>query len=157
MTADLEASRLAVVLLVEDNDNDVVLTEEGFREARLKVNLHRVRDGVEAMAFLRRESGFESSPMPDLILLDLNLPRMDGREVLAELIADTALCRIPVVILTTSNEAEDVQSMYQLRCSSYIQKPIDFDQFLRVIRVIGEYWFTVVVLPEDSPPRGSLE
>ena len=147
MTTELMHGRPAEILLVEDNDNDVVLTRQGFKIAKLAVNLHHTRNGEDCLAFLRKQGAYAQSPTPDLILLDLNMPRMDGRAVLAELVADENLCHLPVVILTTSAEEQEVLRMYQLRCSSYIVKPVDFDEFLRVIRLVSEYWFTVVVLP----------
>lgn len=149
MNNTLAYSRPAEILLVEDNDNDVVLTQEGFRQAKLMVNLHHVQDGEECMAFLRKQSVYADAPTPDLILLDLNMPRMDGREVLAEIGNDDALCHLPVVILTTSSAEKEILNMYRLRCSSYIVKPVDFEQFLRVIGLISDYWFTVVVLPSE--------
>lgn len=144
---DAHGGRPAEILLVEDNETDVVLTREGFERVKLKVNLHHVENGEECMAFLRREGKYANAPTPDLILLDLNMPVMDGREVLAELIKDDRLNHLPVVILTTSTDEKDVLQMYKLRCSSYATKPIDFNQFLHVIQGIAEYWFTVVVLP----------
>ena len=152
MGKELDRSRPAEILLVEDNENDVLLTRQGFKRAKLMVNLHHVRDGEECMAFLRRQGEYVDVPTPDLILLDLNMPRMDGREVLAELTADEHLRHLPVVILTTSSEEQEILNMYKLRVSSYIVKPVDFDQFLRVIRMISDYWFTVVILPPD--PKG---
>jgi two-component system, chemotaxis family, response regulator Rcp1 len=142
--------RTAIILLVEDNQNDVKLTRLSFEKARMKVDLHVVEDGEECMAFLRKKGQFTSAPTPDLILLDLNLPGMDGREVLAEISGDEVLRHFPVVILTTSRNEEEILKMYQLRCSSYIVKPIDLEQFLRVVRTITEYWFTVVVLPAEQ-------
>ena len=148
MNHTLANSRPAEILLVEDNEHDVALTQEGFKQAKLVVNLHHVENGAECMSFLRKQGRYADVPTPDLILLDLNMPVMDGREVLTELMADNQLNYLPIVILTTSAEQQDILKMYQLRCSSYITKPVDFDQFLRVIRSIGEYWFTVVVLPQ---------
>jgi CheY-like chemotaxis protein len=113
----------------------------------LLLNLHHVMDGDECMAFLRKQGKYANAPTPDLILLDLNMPRMGGREVLAEMVADENLNAIPVVVLTTSSQDEEVLRMYKLRCSSYIVKPVDFEQFLLVVRSIAKYWFTVVVLP----------
>jgi two-component system response regulator len=109
--------------------------------------MHRVEDGEQCMFFLRKQGKYANAPTPDLILLDLNLPVMDGREVLVEIVADDQLRQLPVVILTTSEAEQDILKMYKLRCSSYIVKPVDFNQFLRVVRGIGKYWFTVVVLP----------
>lgn len=147
----LTHSRPVEILLVEDNENDVVLTQEGFRQAKLVVHLHHVKDGEECMAFLRKEGEYTNVPTPDLILLDLNMPRMDGREVLAAIGEDEKLRHLPVVILTTSAEEREILNMYRLRCSSYIVKPVDFEQFLRVVRLISDYWFTVVVLPSRDP------
>jgi two-component system response regulator len=147
MAGELAGGRVAEILLVEDNENDVVLTRHGFRKSNLAVNLHHVEDGVECMAFLRKEGRYADVPTPDLILLDLNMPRMDGREVMAEMVQDKALRRLPVVILTTSSDEQEILSMYDLRCSSYIVKPVDFTQFQRVLSVFADYWFTVVVLP----------
>ena len=147
MHSELAYSRPAEVLLAEDNDNDVELTRQGFKRTKLLLNLHRVKNGEECLAFLRREGEYANVPTPDLILLDLNMPKMDGRQVLAEMVADERLRSFPVVMLTTSEEGEEILKLYQLRCSSYIVKPVDFDQFLKVIRSITEYWFTVVVLP----------
>lgn len=146
----LDKARPAEILLVEDNDNDVELTRISFERVRFKVNLHHVENGVECMAFLRREGRWVDAPSPDLILLDLNMPIMDGREVLAEIASDPALRHLPVVVLTTSTEQRDILEMYRLRCSSYIAKPIDFTQFQRVIQELGRYWFTVVVLPDNG-------
>jgi CheY-like chemotaxis protein len=147
MTNNLVSTRPAEILLVEDNENDVELTRQGFKKCKLLLNLHHVKDGVECMAFLRKQGKYSAAPTPDLLLLDMNMPRMDGREVLAEMVADDTLNAIPVVILTTSAQDEEILKMYKLRCSSYIIKPIDFDQFLNVTRSIAEYWFTIVVLP----------
>ncbi len=142
--------RPAEVLLVEDNDNDVFITRKGFEEAELDVNLHHVENGQECMRFLRKEGRYVDVPTPDLILLDLNMPVMDGREVLTEIVRDGRLCELPVVILTTSCGKQDVHDMYKLRCSSYIFKPVDFTQFQRLIQQLTDYWFTVVVLPPEE-------
>jgi CheY-like chemotaxis protein len=144
---DLAVSRPVEVLLVEDNDNDVELTRQGFKRTKLLLNLHHVRNGEECMAFLRKQDEYARVPTPDLVLLDLNMPKMTGREVLALMLVDERLASIPVVILSTSEEGEEIMKLYKMRCNSYIVKPVDFDQFLRVVRTIGEYWFTVVVLP----------
>jgi CheY-like chemotaxis protein len=154
---DLRSSRLAEILLVEDNENDVVLTRHAFEQAKLLVNLHRVRNGEECLAFLRKEGAHASAVTPDLVLLDLNMPVMDGREVLAELVADPVLRHLPVVILTTSAEESEILRMYQLRCSSYIVKPVDFEQFVQVVRAFGDYWLTAVVLPTVSASRRGLD
>jgi two-component system, chemotaxis family, response regulator Rcp1 len=150
MHNQLVHSRPVEVLLAEDNDNDVELTRQGFKLTKLLLNLHRVKNGEECLAFLRKQGEYINSPTPDLVLLDLNMPRMDGRQVLAEMVADEQLKSTPVVILTTSEEGDEILKLYKLRCSSYIVKPVDFEQFLRVVRSITEYWFTVVVLPKQS-------
>jgi two-component system, chemotaxis family, response regulator Rcp1 len=150
MTNNFAISRPAEILLAEDNENDVELTRQGFKRCKLLLNLHHVKDGEECMEFLRKQGKYSEAPTPDLLLLDLNMPRMDGREVLAELVADQTLNAIPVVVLTTSAQDEEILKMYKLRCSSYIVKPVDFDQFLLAVRSIAEYWFTVVVLPRAN-------
>ena len=147
MINTLTNTRAAEILLVEDNENDVELTRIGFRKSKLLLNLHHAKDGVDCMEFLRKQGAHAGAPRPDLILLDLNMPRMNGQEVLAEIVADEALCNLPVIVLTTSTDEEEMLKMYKLRCSSYIIKPVDFDQFLYVVRSIAEYWFTIVVLP----------
>lgn len=139
--------RPAEVLLVEDNENDVILTQDGFREARFRVNLHHVENGRDCMAFLRREPPYEEVPVPDLVLLDLNLPVMNGHQVLKAITADDTLRQLPVVVLTTSADEREILEAYKLRCSSYIVKPIDFEKFMSIIRELTDYWLTVVVLP----------
>jgi len=145
MTA--QDARPIEVLLVEDNPGDVRLTMEAMRESKVLVNLSSTPDGVEAMAFLRREGQYRNTPRPDLILLDLNLPRKDGREVLAEVKEDADLRRIPVVVLTTSRAEEDILRTYSLHANCFITKPVDLDQFIRVVGAIGDFWFSVVRLP----------
>ena len=135
------------ILLVEDNPGDARLTIEAMREAKVRNRIHVVEDGVEAMEFLRRKGRFSDAPRPDLILLDLNLPRKDGREVLAEVKTDPDLKRIPVVVLTTSRAEEDVLRAYDLHANCYVTKPVDFEQFMRVVREIDEFWVKVVTLP----------
>jgi CheY-like chemotaxis protein len=137
------------ILLVEDNPGDARLTKEALREAKVRNRLHHVRNGVEAIAYLRREGAFSEEPRPDLILLDLNLPRKDGREVLAEIKADAALKRIPVVVLTTSQSDEDVLRAYNLNANCYITKPVDLDQFLLVVQSIENFWLKIVKLPGE--------
>ena len=135
------------ILLVEDSPADVRLTKEVLGKTSVRNTLHVVRDGVDAMAFLRREGGYADAPMPDLILLDLNLPRKPGREVLAEVKRDPALKRIPVVVLTTSVAERDILEAYGLHANCYITKPIDLDQFIQMIKVTEEFWLTIVKLP----------
>jgi len=137
-----------VVLLVEDEPADAHLVRITLRENRLLVDLHVTRDGVEALEFLRRQTPYEKTPRPDLILLDLNMPRMDGREFLAAIKADSALSAIPVVVLTTSDVERDVVASYQLQAAGYITKPVDMEQFSSAIRSLGNYWFALVRLPE---------
>ncbi|MEM7292375.1 MAG: response regulator [Pseudomonadota bacterium] len=144
---NVASSRPAEILLVEDNENDVLLTREGFKQAKCAVNMHHVSNGIDCLAFLRKEDNYVSAPTPDLIFLDLNMPVMDGREVLSEMVEDPHLNHLPVVVLTTSDHERDVLEMYKLRCSSYVTKPVDFKKFQQVIQEISNFWFTVVVLP----------
>ena len=137
------------ILLVEDNPGDVRLTRETLREFEQPNRLSVAKDGVEALAFLRREGPYVNATRPDLILLDLNLPKKDGREVLAEIKTDNQLKRIPVVVLTTSNAEQDVLEMYDLRANCYITKSVDLDQFRAVIRALEQFWFTIVRLPTE--------
>ncbi len=137
------------ILLIEDNPGDARLAREALRDARVRNNLHWVPDGVEALGFLRREAKYSSAPRPDLILLDLNLPRKDGREVLTEIKADEKFRRIPVVILTTSQAHDDIQQAYHLNANCYIAKPVDFDQFTRIMKTIEDFWLTIVKLPTE--------
>lgn len=139
--------RPAEILLVEDNPADVRLTREALREGRLSTNLNVAADGVEALAFLRREGTYADAPRPDIILLDLNLPRMDGREVLCELKDDPALKRIPVVVLTTSQAEQDVLRSYDLHANCFITKPVDLERFITIVQSIEGFWFTIVTLP----------
>ena len=138
------------ILLVEDNPGDVRLTQEALKDAKLKVNLHVVNDGVEAMAFLRHEGKYESKPSADLVLLDLNLPKKDGREVLAEIKGDSVLRRTPVVIVTTSKAEEDIVRTYDLHANCYVTKPLDLDQFVTMVQSIEHFWLTIVKLPTDG-------
>jgi two-component system, chemotaxis family, response regulator Rcp1 len=135
------------ILLVEDNPGDVRLTQEVLREGRVHNRLSIVQDGVEALEFLYRQGQYHTAPRPDLILLDLNLPKRDGREVLQEIKAHETLRRIPVVILTTSQAEEDILKTYDLHGNCYISKPVDLNQFIRVIKSIEEFWLTIVKLP----------
>ena len=136
--------------MVEDNPGDVRLTIEGLKEGKVNNNLYVVEDGVEAMSFLRREGKYSDAVRPDLILLDLNLPKKDGREVLAELKADENLRTIPVVVLTTSEAEQDILKAYALHANCYITKPVDLDQFISVVTSIEEFWFTIVKLPQSE-------
>jgi CheY-like chemotaxis protein len=135
------------ILLVEDNPGDARLTQEAFKEAKVLNNLHIVDDGVAALSFLRREGKYAKEPRPDIILLDLNLPKKDGREVLAEIKVDPDLMRIPVVVLTTSKAEEDIIKTYNLHVNCYITKPVGLDEFLNVIKSIEDFWLTFVKLP----------
>jgi chemotaxis family two-component system response regulator Rcp1 len=143
----LRMSRVIEILLVEDNPGDVRLTREALREGKVLNNLNVVTDGQEAVEFLRRQGEYGDAPRPDLILLDLNLPKKDGREVLAEIKADESLRRIPIVVLTTSQAEIDVIQSYDLGVNCFITKPVDLDQFIYVVKSIEEFWLTVVTLP----------
>ena len=138
------------ILLVEDNPADVRLTREVLREGKVSNNLSVVRDGVQAMAFLRREGEFHDAPRPGLVLLDLNLPKKDGREVLQEIKQDPDLRRVPVVVLTTSKSEEDILKSYNLYANCYVTKPVDLDQFIKVVKTIDDFWLAVVRLPPGS-------
>lgn len=135
------------ILMVEDNPGDVRLTREALKDAKVSNKLHVVEDGVAALDFLYRRDGYDAAPRPDLILLDLNLPRKNGREVLEEIKQDEHLKTIPVVILTTSQAEEDVVRAYRLHANCYIAKPVDFAQFNKIVRTIGDLWLTIVTLP----------
>lgn len=147
----INQGRLAEILLVEDNPLDVELTVEAFNDARFAVNLHHVEDGEACLDFLRKKGEYAHRPTPDLILLDMNMPRLNGREVLAEIVQDEALRSLPVVVLTTSTSEKDILDMYKLRCSGYLVKPVDFEKFKQVVQQLQEHWFSLVVLP----PRDS--
>ena len=138
---------LVEILLVEDNPSDVILTQIAMRQCKIANNLRVARDGEEALQVLRAEGEFASQPRPDLILLDLNLPRMDGRELLTVIKSDPVLRTIPVVVLTTSEEERDVVESYALHANAYIAKPIDMDQFVRVVKAVDDFWFGIVTLP----------
>jgi CheY-like chemotaxis protein len=138
------------ILLVEDNPGDVRLTREALKEGKVYSNLHTVKDGVEAMEFLRRQGKYSSVPRPDIILLDLNLPKKDGREVLQEIKTDDSLKRIPVVVLTTSKAEEDVLRTYNLHANCYVTKPVDLEKFMVVVKTIDVFWLTVVTLPPNG-------
>ncbi|HEX2333194.1 MAG TPA: response regulator [Burkholderiales bacterium] len=138
------------ILLVEDNPGDVRLTREALKEGKVYSNLHAVKDGVEAMEFLRHQGRFRDVPRPDIILLDLNLPKKDGREVLHEIKTDDSLKRIPVVVLTTSKAEEDVLRTYDLHANCYVTKPVDLEKFMVVVKSIDVFWLTVVTLPPNG-------
>ena len=150
MTAPADGNSPIEVLLVEDDPGDVLMTREAFEEHKLRNRLNVVSDGAEALAYLRREGRYADAVLPDLILLDLNLPRRDGREVLEEIKKDEQFRRIPVVVLTTSQADEDILRSYQLHANAYVTKPVDFERFISVVRQIDEFFVSVVKLP----PRG---
>lgn len=136
------------ILLVEDNPGDARLAREALRDSKARNKLHHVEDGVEAMKFVRRQAEYANVPSPDLILLDLNLPKKDGREVLAEIKEDPELRLIPVVVLTTSEAERDLLKSYRLHANAYVVKPIDFDRFVEIVHVVEDFWFTIVKLPQ---------
>ena len=144
-----ETTRPIEILMVEDNPGDVRLAQEALKSNKIKNNLHVCHDGEEALDFLNRRHGYEDKVRPDLILLDLNLPKVDGRQVLEEIKEDPALRRIPVVVLTSSEADEDILSSYDLHANSYITKPVNFDRFIQVVNSIEDFWLTVVKLPRE--------
>ncbi len=137
------------ILLVEDNPGDVRLTQEAIRESKIRNRLNVVRDGEEAVAYVRRQGNFADQPRPDLILLDLNLPKKDGREVLQDLKSDPDLHRIPVVVLTSSAAEQDILSTYDLYANAYVTKPVDLDQFMHVVSSIQDFWLNIAKLPPE--------
>jgi chemotaxis family two-component system response regulator Rcp1 len=141
------SARPIEILLVDDDDDDVLLTKKTLEKDRVLNHIHRVEDGVEAMDYLRNQGQYTDATRPDLILLDLNMPRKDSREVLKEVKEDKSLCTIPVVVLTTSEDESDVLASYNYQANSFVTKPVDLNQFRNVIRSVGEYWFSVVKLP----------
>jgi CheY-like chemotaxis protein len=144
----LDATRSVEILLVEDNPGDVRLIQEGLKKTTIQSRLSVAEDGVEALEFLLRQGRFADAPRPELILLDLNLPRKDGRELLREIKTDERFKRIPVVVLTSSEAEEDIEAAYNLHANCYITKPVDFKKFTTIINTINEFWFSVVTLPE---------
>jgi CheY-like chemotaxis protein len=138
------------ILMVEDNPGDVRLTQEALREGKMRNNIHVLTDGVEALAYLRRQGRYANASRPDVILLDLNLPKKDGREVLAEIKVDPNLLRIPVVILTSSEAEEDILKAYNLHANAYVAKPVGLEQFMAVVRQIEGFWLEIVKLPDES-------
>ena len=143
----MAAARVVEILLVEDNEGDVRLTREALKEGRIRNRLSVVPDGEQALAFLRREGVHADAPRPDLILLDLNLPKYDGRQLLEQIKSDADLCHIPIVVLTTSSAEEDILRSYKLHANAYVTKPVDLDQFIAAIRQIDEFFVQVVRLP----------
>jgi two-component system response regulator len=135
------------ILHVDDQADYLYLTREVFKRSQLAVNLHSLKDGEQCMAFIRKQGQYADAPSPDIILLDLNMPRMDGREVLSEITKDENLRHLPVVILTSSQDDQEILKLYQLRCSSYIVKPLDLKELMRLIQSFADFWFTVAVLP----------
>lgn len=135
------------ILLIEDNPGDVRLTQEAFKEGNMNIKLDVVMDGVEAIKYLRKEMPYNQATMPDLILLDLNLPKKDGREVLQEIKTDNKLKRTPVVVLTTSNAQQDILKSYNLHVNCYVNKPVDFDKFFDIIQKIEDFWLSTAILP----------
>ena len=147
---EITAGKPIEILLVEDNPGDVRLTQEALRDGKVRNSMHVAADGVEALAFLRREGKFADARRPDVILLDLNLPKKDGREVLAEIKTDPDLRRIPVVVLTTSEAEEDILRAYNLYANAYVAKPVDLDKFIAVVKSIEDFWLEIVKLPPDD-------
>lgn len=142
-----ESSQAIEILMVEDNPSDVRLTIEAFKDAKVLNNMSVASDGEDALKFLKREGRYKDSPRPDLILLDLNLPRMNGKEVLGEIKMDPDLKRIPVVVLTTSDNEQDVRRAYDLHVNAYVRKPVDLDQFIKIVEAVEDFWLSVVKLP----------
>ncbi|MCL4485384.1 MAG: response regulator [Nitrospirae bacterium] len=147
MTRIDQVGRPVEFLLVEDNPGDVRLTREALKDSKVRNNLNVLGDGVSALAYLRRETPYEGAPRPDIILLDLNLPKMDGREVLSKIKADPSLRRIPVVVITSSEAEQDILRTYDLHVNCYVTKPVDLDQFIKVVQSIESFWLTIVQLP----------
>lgn len=139
----------AIILLVEDNEGDARLAIEALKDGKISNELHHVKDGVDAMRFLKKEDEYKDAPRPDLILLDLNMPRMDGRAVLDEVSHHPDLANIPIIVLTTSNSEIDIVKSYSLNANCYISKPVDFEQFLQVVKSIEHFWFSIVSLPDS--------
>jgi len=149
-----DPGRIAQILIADDNDDDIELLRIGLRRTRFAMQPHAVHDGEECMEFLRKQGRHANAPTPDLLLLDLNMPRMDGREVLAAISTDAALAQLPVIVLSTSTINEDILESYRLSCSSYVVKPIEFNQFVTTVQSIVDYWFAVAVLPDQRTPPG---
>lgn len=139
-----------IILLAEDNPGDARLTEEAFNDAKLDHELHHVKDGLETLAFLRREGTYADAPRPDILLLDINMPKSDGLDVLQQLKDDENLSSLPVIVLTTSNAERDIAKAYTLNANCFVKKPVDFDEFMEVVRGIGNFWFSIVKLPKKD-------
>lgn len=144
----MKSGKAIEILLVEDSIGDIELITEALQDSKVKNNLHVVTDGVQAMEYLRKEGAYKKAGRPDLIFLDLNMPKKDGREVLKEIKTDEKLRQIPVVIMTTSQDEQDITKSYDLQANCYVTKPVDFEQFIKVVRSIENFWFTVVQLPK---------
>ena len=140
--------RVITTLLIEDNLGDIRLTQEALKESKMKISLHVVRDGVEGYNYLKKREQYYNTESPDLVILDLNLPKKDGRELLSDIKKDPILKLIPIVVLTTSTEEKDILQMYGLHANCYIPKPLDFDQFSEIVKTISNFWFTIVKLPK---------
>ncbi len=143
----MDNERIIEILLVEDSEDDILFTKEALKEGKVKTSLNVVRDGVEAMNYLHKKGEYSKSTRPDLIILDLNLPKKDGREVLAEIKADEGLKIIPVAILTTSSSGEDILKSYKLHANCYITKPVDLSQLIKIVNAVEDFWFSIVKLP----------
>ena len=148
--SELDLAKPIDILMVEDNAGDARLAEEAFKESKMMNTLHRVKDGVEALAFVRRMDAFADAPRPDIILLDLNLPKKDGRQVLEELKNDPDLKTIPVVVLTTSEAEQDILKSYELHANCYITKPVDLDKFMGIVKRLEDFWLSIVKLPSPA-------
>lgn len=151
MMPEFDFAKPIDILMVEDNAGDARLAEEAFKESKMMNTLHRVKDGVEALAFVRRTDPFADAPRPDIILLDLNLPKKDGRQVLEELKNDAELKTIPVVVLTTSEAEQDILKSYELHANCYITKPVDLEKFMGIVRRLEDFWLSIVKLPTPVP------
>lgn len=138
------------ILLVDDDEGDVILTKRALDKSKIKINLHVCHDGVEALQFLRKQDPYSDAVRPDLILLDLNMPRKDGKETLEEIRTDDTLKEIPIVILTTSSDEEDIAKTYKLGCNCYVTKPVDIEQLIKILNSMSEFWFTIVKLPSPK-------
>lgn len=157
MATEATRGRPVQILLVEDNPVDVMVTKEAFGEGKVANRLSTVTDGVEALAFLRREGTYSSAPRPDLILLDLNLPRKDGRELLAEIKQDRNLKHIPVIVLSTSQDERDIRKSYELHANCFLTKPVSLNDFVAVVEAIESFWFQLAILPPDGDKIWTLD